>query len=284
MSSQQEIFVDRYPMVDAGSSAAETAGSSSASDAGPVAIVRRVGDKPAFVYLHGLLGAPADAPFLLAAAERGVALAAPCLPGFTGSSPLTTTRSMADWVFHLSALLDQAGLTGLPVVASSVGAMVAAELAAVRPEAFEHLVLVAPLGLWDDACPVADPFATTLSQQRSLLSAERAATDRFFVDPTELAGELLVEHGIERYLTRTAAASLVWPLPDHGLANRIHRVTAPTTLVWGDADQVADPCYSDLWARHLPNVTGQHRIADAGHLVDWDQPHQVLDVVAAALS
>ena len=33
-----------------------------------------------------------------------------------------------------------------------------------------------------------------------------------------------------------ATGKFVWPIPDKGLARRLHRVTAPTLLVWGDRD------------------------------------------------
>ena len=234
-------------------------------------------------YLHGFLGTPADAPILQAAADAGLAITAPCLPGFSGSTPSADTRTIHDWVFHLSAAIDEAGLVGRPMVAASVGAMIAAELAAVRPEAFSHLVLVGPLGLWDDADPVNDPFATTLSAQRRMLTADPTVTAPFFDDPDGMEGDELVEYGVIRYQTRTVGASLVWPLPDHGLAARIHRVTVPTTVIWGADDAIAPVSYLDRWAAALPAVAATHTVADAGHLVDWDRPAAVAELVADAV-
>ncbi|MGF1597975.1 MAG: alpha/beta fold hydrolase [Acidimicrobiales bacterium] len=246
-------------------------------------VVHRTGGERTVGYLHGMVGTPPGAPFLSAAAEAGLAVTAPCLPGFSGSSPSTETRTIHDWVFHLSAIVDATGLTGRPLVASSVGAMVAVELAALRPEAFSHLVLLAPLGLWDAADPIADPYATTLSVQRRLLTADPTVTGIFFDDPPGMEGDELVEYGVARYQTRTSAASLVWPLPDHGLADRIHRVTTPVTLVWGSDDRLAPVSYLDRWAAALPDVVGRHTIDGAGHLVDWDHPDEVAAIVAAAV-
>ena len=109
-------------------------------------------------------------------------MTAPSLPGFTGSSEATELRNLHDWVVAASEMIDVAGVTGQPVVASSVGAMVALELAAIRPEAFGPMVLIAPFGLWDPEDPVADPFATTLTNQRQMLTVDPSASASFFDD------------------------------------------------------------------------------------------------------
>ncbi len=258
-------------------------GMSSFEMAGERVVVHRAGDGPTVGYIHGMIGTPPGAPILAAAAGAGLGLTAPCLPGFTGSAPTADRRSIHDWVFHLSSLIDATGLSGQPAIASSVGAMVALELAAVRPDAFSHLYLVAPLGLWDDAEPIADPYATTLSAQRRLLTDDPTVTGIFFDDPADLVGDDLIEYGVARYETRTAAASLVWPIPDHGLSQRTHRIETPVTIIWGAEDRIAPPSYADRWAKVLPNVVAIHSIAEAGHLVDWDQPDAVAALVAAAV-
>lgn len=246
-------------------------------------VVRRAGSGTEMTYLHGMIGTPPAAPILAVAQRTRLAITAPCLPGFTGSEPRAMTRTIHDWVFHLSAILDATGTTGRPVIASSVGAMVAVELAAVRPEAFRHLVLVSPLGLWDETDPIADPYATTLSAQRRLLTNDESVTAPFFDDPDGLEGDELVEHGVARYATRTAAASLVWPIPEHGLAERIHRVTVPVTLIWGGDDRVVPLSYLDRWHAALPNPAGTHVIDGAGHLADWDAPAAVADLARTAI-
>jgi pimeloyl-ACP methyl ester carboxylesterase len=256
----------------------------------------RAGER-AVAYLHGMVGNPGVHPFLAAlagggrrggeetpASAGGRRVIAPSLPGFSGSPPCEDLRSIYDWVVATSEIVDLAGAAGLPMVASSVGAMLALELAAVRPEAFSQLVLIAPLGLWDPEHPVADAFGTTLRQQRSMLTVDPARTAAFFDDdPTRPADEL-VELNVSRYLARTAAASLVWPIPEFGLATRLHRVACPVTLIWGAADQVIDPVYAERFASALPRVEGTHVVEGAGHLAEWDQPEAVAALVQAALA
>jgi pimeloyl-ACP methyl ester carboxylesterase len=230
-------------------------------------------------YLHGPIGSPPDHPFLSALAGT-CRVVAPSLPGCTGSDPCVELRDLHDWVAAVSELVDVAGIAGAPVVASSTGAMLALEVAAVRPEAFQHLVLIAPLGLWDGDDPVADPFGTTLTGQRELLTADPARTAPFFDDVEGRDPEGLADDAVARYTTRTTAAQLVWPIPEFGLATRLHLVRCPVTLVWGAEDRLNPPSYLDRYAARLPNVVDRVVVPGAGHLVEWDTPDVVAQVVS----
>jgi pimeloyl-ACP methyl ester carboxylesterase len=242
------------------------------------AVIDERGEGPMVGYLHGPIGCPPDHPFLDVVAER-CRIVAPNLPGCTGSDACDDLRGIHDWVVAVSELLDLAGLAGHPLVASSTGAMLALELAAVRPEAFTHLVLVSPLGLWVDDDPVADPFGTTLTRQRELLTADPSRTAPFFDDVVGRDPAGLADDGVVRYTTRTAAASLVWPIPEFGLASRLHLVRCPVTLVWGESDRLNPPGYLERYAARLTNVTTTRLVPGAGHLVEWDQPAIVAEVL-----
>ena len=250
---------------------------------GHVGIVE-LGEGPTVGYLHGMLGNPGVHAVLEELAAAGHRVVAPSLPGFTGSSEPEGLRTLHDWVVATSEVVDLAGLAGAPLLASSVGAMLALELAAVRPEAFGSMVLVAPFGLWYDSDPVADPFGTTLSVQRAMLTEDVAASGAFFDDPADLPADMVVEHGVHRYLTRTAAAQLIWPLPEWGLSERLHRVANPVTLVHGAKDRIIPMSYLGRWADALPNVVGTHVLDDAGHQADFDQPARVANLAAAAFA
>jgi pimeloyl-ACP methyl ester carboxylesterase len=247
---------------------------------GDVEVVE-LGDGPVVGYLHGMVGNPVVHPFLrdLAASCRVVA---PSLPGFDGSSP-QAARSMHDWVFLASATIDATGLAGADVVAASVGAMVALELAAVRPEAFASLTLLAPLGLWDDADPVADVWSERTAKQPATLFADPEAFARLTADPPGCSVDEAMERELRRYRTRRSAASLMWPIPDHGLARRLGQVRCPVHVVWGSADRLASPRYAARFAAALPQCRGVTEIHGAGHLVEWDRPEQAAAAVRAAV-
>jgi pimeloyl-ACP methyl ester carboxylesterase len=245
-----------------------------------------VGDPQADVigYLHGMLGNPGRHAFLDAlAAATGRQVIAPCLPGFGPSPPRSDLRGLYDWVVTTGEVIDLVGLAGAPMMASSVGAMLALELAAVRPGAFGALVALSPFGLWDDAEPVADLFAAGSLDQPDLLLNDPAKAVAFFQDDLTLGEEAAVEFGISRYFSRRAAASLVWPIPDHGLAERIHLVACPVGLVWGASDRINPPGYAARLAGALSGHVGTRLIASAGHCAEWDEPEAVAAAVVELL-
>ena len=71
-------------------------------------------------------------------------------------------------------------------------------------------------------------------------------------------GELLARFEdvtfLQRFLIDNArrlgmAGKLLFPIPDRGLAERLYRVRARTTLVWGGSDRLLAPAYADAFQR-----------------------------------
>jgi pimeloyl-ACP methyl ester carboxylesterase len=246
-------------------------------------VVRSTGVGRTVGYLHGPLGVLSGNAFVRSLADSaGVRVVAPELPGFGGSAPCADLRTIYDWTAATSEILDLCGLVGETVVASSLGAMLALEVAAIRPEAFGHLVLIAPLGLWVDDDPITDTLGATMRQQRELLTADVGATAAFFEDDTELAVPDQVNQRVERYVARSTAAGITWPIPEFGLDTRLHLVRCPVTLIWGSDDRVVPVGYLERFAASLKNVRSTHIVAGAGHLAEWDRPAEVATIVREA--
>jgi len=174
------------------------------------------------------------------------------------------------------------GITGAAWLASSSSAMLALELAAIRPEAFASLVAVGPTGLWEADDPGVDLYSLPLGEQANLLAHDTEALGVLAGDPDGLDGDDLIEVGVSRYLRRRTAASLVWPLPDHGLAGRLHRVSAPVALAWGADDLLVPPSYGERFAGLLPAATLLSPITGAAHLAELDSPTEVATIVRQA--
>jgi pimeloyl-ACP methyl ester carboxylesterase len=60
-------------------------------------------------------------------------------------------------------------------------------------------------------------------------------------------------------------AKFFWPLPDRGLHKRLHRVTAPTLVVWGEQDGIVSPAYADEFARRIRGARAEV-LPRAGHV------------------
>ena len=93
----------------------------------------RAGNGPKIGFLAGLGGLPRWIPFLDELAKSHTVIA-PSLPGFPGGDRgHTVLDSHLDWLLAVRDILDQAGLAGADLVGSSVGASLAAEVAALWP-------------------------------------------------------------------------------------------------------------------------------------------------------
>jgi pimeloyl-ACP methyl ester carboxylesterase len=245
--------------------------------------VLTTGEGPKIGYLHGPLGNP-GVPQIVSELGRSRHVIAPTLPGFFGADACEGLRTLHDWVAALAEVLDSSGLRGCPVVASSVTAMLALELAAINPAQFEHLFLVAPLGLWDEAAPVADLFACLPGKERTLLVSDPSELANIYEDEGITDSELLVQRSVYRFVARTTGASLIWPIPEFGLADRIHRVLCPVTLFWGAEDRYVPPAYGERFRSLLPNLRKLHIVQGASHLADLDRPEQIARLIGDAFN
>ena len=226
-------------------------------------------------YLAAEPGLVVWTPFLERLSEHRCVIA-PSLPGFIGATGHDVLDDIADWVAATLDLLDASGLEGSDLVGASVGGKLAAEVAAFSRGSVARLALLGPYGLYEESEPVIDVFAQLPKDLPALLTAnpEVLASLR----PAEQEDDRL-EAEIRLYRGREAAARLLWPFGDRGLRKRLHRITAPTLLVWGAEDRVIPPSYAKRFAERISGPTEIRSIENAGHLVDLDAPDAVADAV-----
>lgn len=237
--------------------------------------VHVAGRGPALVYLHGVWGLCWDS-FLDRLAEHYTVYAVQH-PGTNTDEPnaIHELTGIHDLVIFYNEVLDGLKLESAAVVGHSFGGMIACEWAATNPERISRLVLVAPLGLWRDDLPVTNWVMVSPKTLPQVLfndpSGETA--QRMFgipADPMEAA------HARGRLLWSQACVDkFVWPIPDKGLKNRIHRATAPTLLIWGENDRLVPPVYAQEFANRLSNATVA-MVEKGSHHVHAEQPDVVV--------
>ena len=241
----------------------------------PVRVLESGRGRPLGV-LSGLLGFPAWTPFLAAlAAKRRVIV--PSLPGHPGGGDFRTLDTLADWVIATQERLEAAGLAGADLVGLGPGGTLAAEVAAFSPALVERLVLVAPFGLFDEREPVADVFAKRATELPAVLSEQPAEFAKQWLLPPAGTDPIEFQVGVVRALE--AAARLLWPFGDRGLAKRLHRIRAATLLVWGGADRIVPASYAKRFAGGIAGRTRIRSIPGAGHRADYDAPEALAKVV-----
>jgi len=231
-------------------------------------------------YLAGLGGLLEWTPFLDELAERRRVIV-PSLPGFPGGGLLhKQLDTLADWVICTLDLLEAAGLEGQALAGHSIGGMLAAEAAAFSRATVKSLVLLAPFGLYDESEPTGDPWARRVPEIAGFLSAKPAEFAKArLTPPAGVSPDEQIEWTIVQSRAVEAAARLLWPLGQLGLAKRLHRITCPVKLVWGAEDRVIPASYAKRWAQRLPSATDLQIVPGAGHALDFDAPEAVARAV-----
>jgi pimeloyl-ACP methyl ester carboxylesterase len=185
-----------------------------------------------------------------------------------------STRMMAGDVL---AVLDHADIQRASLVGTSLGGMIAQELALAHPEWVDKLVMVATIPGGPHSRPM--PLPTTylvrpgaVHDQPGQAPAVRPHDPwpRNPPPPAKVARRLAARklaHPQSQHAWRaqTEAGMLFNPL------GRQRRITQPTLVVEGTADQVVDPGNAKVLAGLVPDARLQ-RFDGAGHLLYWEQP------------
>jgi pimeloyl-ACP methyl ester carboxylesterase len=245
--------------------------------------VRIGGEGPPLVYLHSAAGLVWD-PFLDRLAEHYTVFA-PAFPGTTPGDPdaIHQIDDVWDAVLIYEQALRALDLSGAPVIGQSFGGMLAAELAAAYPVLFSQVVLLDPVGLWRDDTPVANWVVAPPSDLPGLLFADRTgeAAQAMFTLPDDPDARAAVQAALMWNLRSTG--KLCWPNPDRGLHKRLHRITAPTLLVWGEHDALVPPSYAEEFRTRIHDSRVEI-IPKAGHVPQMEQTEATHAAVSAFLA
>lgn len=233
------------------------------------------------LYLHGSgdLGRWQPALTELAKTHR---VYRPDHPGYSGSDDRDGIDSVHDLAFFYLDLLDEIEADEVVVIGSSLGGWIAADLATIEPRRVSRLVLADAAGVRADDAPTPDMFAHSPVELAELvyhdadLKAAAVGQARRMEDDPAL---------FERYLrNQIATAHLGWNpyMHDPKLPHRLHRITAPTLILWGALDRLVPVGHAHRWAELLPKAE-LAIVDDAGHLPLVERPGAALDVLRTFL-
>lgn len=236
------------------------------------------------VFLHGAGGLFDENPCLDRLAARFRVLA-PEWPGYGESSGEDTLEDMLDFTLHGWDVVDALGLTKPHLVGHSMGGMIAAEMACIAPKDLGRLVLVAPAGLWIDAHPIPDLFATLPFELPALLFHDASLASRYLLD----AGlDFHDPKAVEKFFIDNAkklgtAGRILFPIPNRRLSKRLYRLEAPTRILWGRSDRLIPPVYAERWQELVPHAQLAW-VEEAGHMLPYEKPDEFAVLVAEHLS
>lgn len=234
--------------------------------------VWRLGSGPKLGFLAGFGGLPRWMPVLHELAKSRT-LIVPSLPGFPGGDRgHSVLDTHLDWMLAVREILEKSELAGADLAGSSVGASLAAEIAALWPASVGKLALIAPFGLFDVNNPPTDPWAQRGDAVPGLMCADPEIWKALKAPPV---GENSVEWPIEQVRANEAAARIFWPLGNTRLEKRLRLIRAPTLLLWGEHDKIMPRAYAETFANGITGPTTTRIIPAAGHLAELDQPTEV---------
>ena len=190
--------------------------------------------------------------------------------------PYTAAELAADAL----QVLDEAGVERAHVLGSSLGGMVAQELALAAPERVDRLVLVSTTPGGPESFPMPEQTVKLMTS---------GATLREFVE-NALAPEAdaeLVER-ILRHRERTAQPFEAWSAQAEAGAtfdalDRVEAIAAPTLVLHGTEDAVVDSRNTALLALRIPDARVE-LFPGGGHLFFWARPERFVEVVTEFLA
>jgi pimeloyl-ACP methyl ester carboxylesterase len=241
------------------------------------------GQGPALVFFHGPWGLSWD-PFLDELA-RSFTVYAPEHPGTSPGRPddIYPLDGVWDLVLCYDELLDGLGLARAAFVGHSFGAMVACEIAAAAPARVTRLVLIDALGLWRDDAPIPNWMLLPPGELAGYVfrDADGEGARRLFATPEDPEARVLARVGLQWAMGATG--KFLWPIPDKGLKKRIHRIQAPTLLVWGKEDRIVPLVYAEEFARRIAGARVE-TVDQAGHAPHLEHSETVARLVRDFLS
>lgn len=228
----------------------------------------------AVLMLHGGAGPRTMAGFAAAMSEH-VYVIAPTHPGFDGTARPHWLESIGDLATAYLDLLDALDLTTVMVIGNSVGGWIAAEMALRdNHKRLGALVLINAVGI-------------------HAYRPENRVLDVRTINPTEIGKLSFANEALRPDFStmtdeqRAAAAANQKTLALYGgehfshdpkLRGRLHRVTLPTLVIWGEQDGIAPLDYGRGYAKSFEN--GHFTpIPDAGHLPQLEQTAATIGAV-----
>jgi pimeloyl-ACP methyl ester carboxylesterase len=114
-----------------------------------------------------------------------------------------------------------------------------------------------------------------------MLAAEIAALCSHRVRRLVLSNAV-IEAMYTRIQSFTAAGKFLWPIPDRGLSRRIHRILAPTLIIWGESDGLVPPVYAEDFRSNIKD-SRVVIMKEAAHMPMIEKPDEWASLVSEFL-
>jgi 2-hydroxy-6-oxonona-2,4-dienedioate hydrolase len=223
------------------------------------------GDGTPLVLLHGLFGALSNFEGLINHFSSKHNVVIPILPIY--EMPIFKV-SVAGLVDFLTEFVEYKGYDKIHVLGNSLGGHVALLYVIAHPERIASVTLTGSSGLYESAFGTAFP-------KRGDYEYIKNKTAQTFYDPAVASKELVDEvfgivndRGKAIRVVATAKSAV-----RHNLGDKLHKIKAPTLLIWGMQDIVTPPFVGEKF-RDLIENSRLHMLDQCGHAPMMEKPEE----------
>lgn len=224
------------------------------------------GEGRPIVLLQGLMGGLSNFTKLISFfSSKGYKVYFPELPIYDLSVLNTNLTSLAKFVARF--IEEEVGEPAI-VVGNSMGGHVGLILTLSRPELVTHLVLTGSSGLYERS------FGDSFPRKNDREYIKKKAQEVFF-DPNVATEELVDEvfsivndrgKGIKTVMLARSAIK-------HNMQKELHKIQAPTCIIWGKQDNVTPPEVAVEMDRLIPD-SELFWIDECGHAAMMEKPDE----------
>lgn len=221
------------------------------------------GDGTPIMLLHGLFGALSNFEDLTNHFSKKYNVVIPLLPIYELPILQVSVSGLVDFV---AQFVEHKGYEKVHVLGNSLGGHVGLLYVIAHPERIASVTLTGSSGLYESAFGTAFP-------KRGDYEFIRAKTAATFYDPAVASKELVDEvfgivndRGKAIRVVATAKSAV-----RHNLGDKLHKIKAPTLLIWGKQD-IVTPAFVGEKFHELIEDSRLHMLDECGHAPMMEKP------------
>jgi len=225
--------------------------------------------------LHGLFGALSNFSSIIEYFSKSFNVIVPILPIL--DSPIHKV-SVSVLVDHVSAFVEFKKMDQVHILGNSLGGHIALLYSIAQPKKISSIILTGSSGLFENS------LGSTFPKRGDYEFIKNKTRDIFY-DP-EIASKELVDEVYDIVNDRNKAIRVIATAKSavrHNLGDKLHLISAPTLLVWGEEDQVTPPFVAEKFHEHIEN-SQLYFVEKCGHAPMMEKPVEFNNLLATFLN
>lgn len=221
------------------------------------------GGEETLLLLHGLFGALSNFEGIFTHFSGKMNVVVPILPIFDLPLHRVSVTGLAD---HVADFVQYKNFGKVHVLGNSLGGHIAILYALAHPEQIASITLTGSSGLFESAMGTSFP-------KRGDFDFIKKKTEATFYRP-EVATQELIDEVYDIVNDRNKAIRIIATSKSavrHNLGDHLHKITAPTLLIWGKEDQITPAFVGDKFHEMIPH-SKLIFIEECGHAPMMEHP------------